>query len=1267
MGDQVLGVVEALFDFTASDSAGLSFKRGEKISVHQQSETGWWEGSTSGRRGWFPSNFTTALGEGLKQKWIQQKTAKGQTYYYNLSTGESSWEKPDEHEDDLEDRRASVISVSEKPEKTLPEGWTEHETPDGRVFYFNKTTKQASWTHPSDDMETSTQQKQATSDQLPPNWFSKKLPDGRQYFYNKVTNQTVWHVEDITNPSQDKEQLQSGPNLDDLLKAFEEKPTGKRDAAWDNIAKKMMETFAKFNNVSKLNDKSSFVPMTKTVLGTIREMLIASGTYDTNAPNLLKNKVLAHHHRMLTENLAKLVLSAKLASGVWPPPDAVSKMQQVAAEIFVAVKLFIVTASDSGVPLDFTLVNLHAAKSSANEAVKKVPPKIAPKPKLKSDEVSKAPSFYKPVAQAIANRFVSQQTSNAPNQPLPQFSAPVPAPTPTTSMTSPSSSTTPPSTEKPAPVPEPAEVQIISEPVVDDVQNAIQQEEIALKARAAEEGIPADEEPEQEPEDYSPPVGVSEDPSEDAQRISKLDEYSKNVVKSVEDIVAYIKKVGFSNKQKNDMTIVVLASKVVADIGYVLEVAEEIQEFFIRVQYNINDFEATRQQLNDSIASLVATASQSTDPLAPPDILKQVILCVQSTVTAVHQLVIACKNLTEIKQDAEEESLQMAMQSTADDKGIRTISQAISALGVSQPEPMTPSTPVAEPASAPVTTSSATSTEPVANSTPKTPSTPAPTPVDPVVDISAALLKRQSTRETLIDAEISPFATAEPPNTSSMAAVDKFIDEENDPVLARSKSGSKLVSFFGEADGPASAKKKLTKFFGEDVPDPSATQPKVTKKKPAAFLTVSYSPEELLFNMEGKVKGGTLTAMVERMTQHDVLDTEFTLAFLLTYRSFTTPHELLTLLSSRWNIEPPPDLSADEMKLFIHKMRTPIRLRVANVLKIWIENYFDDFKDDNLLNNLNVFIKSCLQSDLKNPAEQLSKLISKKVQGTISRNKIVSISGKAPLPLVSKNLKPGNIKLLDLEPLEIARQLTLMESKLYNQIQPSECLNKSWSDPKLSHNSENIRRLIERANQLTAWVVESILKEENISVRCKVLKHFISVAEKCRALNNFNSLMAILAALSSAPVHRLKRTWAGLSSKEKKAVAALRQLMESKSNFGGYRNTLHTINPPCVPFLGVYLTDLTFIEDGNTNMLKGNAHLINFDKRYKVAVVIREIQQYQISQYCLQVVEPIQDFLLQRFREVPPIDDLYDLSLKLEPRESEDDTVLRLLSESGFF
>ena len=122
--------------------------------------------------------------------------------------------------------------------------------------------------------------------------------------------------------------------------------------------------------------------------------------------------------------------------------------------------------------------------------------------------------------------------------------------------------------------------------------------------------------------------------------------------------------------------------------------------------------------------------------------------------------------------------------------------------------------------------------------------------------------------------------------------------------------------------------------------------------------------------------------------------------------------------------------------------------------------------------------------------------------------------------------------------------------------------------------------------------------------------------------------------------------------------------MDSSSNFSRYREALHSVNPPCVPFLGVYLTDLTFIEDGNSNLVKGT-QLINFDKRIKVASVIQEIQQYQTTQYCLQAVGMIEKYLLDRFKSVQSIDALYELSLQLEPRESNDETVVRLLSESG--
>lgn len=55
-----------------------------------------------------------------------------------------------------------------------------------------------------------------------------------------------------------------------------------------------------------------------------------------------------------------------------------------------------------------------------------------------------------------------------------------------------------------------------------------------------------------------------------------------------------------------------------------------------------------------------------------------------------------------------------------------------------------------------------------------------------------------------------------------------------------------------------------------------------------------------------------------------------------------------------------------------------------------------------------------------------------------------------------------------------------------------------------------------------------------------------------------------------------------------------------------YREELRNCNPPVLPYLGVYLTDLTFIEDGNKNTVHG---LINFNKRRLLYRVLREIEQ----------------------------------------------------------
>jgi hypothetical protein len=119
--------------------------------------------------------------------------------------------------------------------------------------------------------------------------------------------------------------------------------------------------------------------------------------------------------------------------------------------------------------------------------------------------------------------------------------------------------------------------------------------------------------------------------------------------------------------------------------------------------------------------------------------------------------------------------------------------------------------------------------------------------------------------------------------------------------------------------------------------------------------------------------------------------------------------------------------------------------------------------------------------------------------------------------------------------------------------------------------------------------------------------------------------------------------------------------MSPYSNFTKFRNYLHKeIAPPCVPYLGVYLTDLTFIEDGrfmryfylinigNPDFIQET--LINFDKRRRIATVIKEIKQYQQTPYNFNVVPVIKGFLLAGGEYVDE-NECYKLSLLREPKE----------------
>ncbi|KAG0206376.1 hypothetical protein BGX28_002139 [Mortierella sp. GBA30] len=459
---------------------------------------------------------------------------------------------------------------------------------------------------------------------------------------------------------------------------------------------------------------------------------------------------------------------------------------------------------------------------------------------------------------------------------------------------------------------------------------------------------------------------------------------------------------------------------------------------------------------------------------------------------------------------------------------------------------------------------------------------------------------------------------------------------------------------------------KLKKVLGEDAPTP---KPVKTVEIPW-YLEHDYSSSDISFNMEGHVRGGTLPALVERLTQHDGLDANFVATFLLTYRSFATTGDFFELLFRRFTITPPARLSAVEFTKWTDQKLTPIRLRVLNIIKSWLENYYleDEVDDRQMLPRIKDFSDSSLMRETMSiPAVQLIKLVEKRETSDGSLRKMVlNLTTQAPQPITPRNLK--RIKFLDLDPLEFARQLTILQATSYNKIKPVECLAKAWTseDPEIAAKAVNIKRVIETSNLYANWINEIVLGEKEVKKRAAIIKHWIAVAEKLRQLNNFDMVSATTAALAQSPIHRLKRTWELVPSKIMSNYTALQGLTSSAKNWGDYRQELHSANPPCVPFVGVYLTDLVMIQDGNPDFLKGSEQHINFYKRVSTAEVIREIQQYQAVPYCLTTVPEIQAFIRRGLDNSKNVAELYDTSLALEPREGDEEKITRLLSESGF-
>lgn len=92
-----------------------------------------------------------------------------------------------------------------------------------------------------------------------------------------------------------------------------------------------------------------------------------------------------------------------------------------------------------------------------------------------------------------------------------------------------------------------------------------------------------------------------------------------------------------------------------------------------------------------------------------------------------------------------------------------------------------------------------------------------------------------------------------------------------------------------------------------------------------------------------------------------------------------------------------------------------------------------------------------------------------------------------------------------------------------------------------------------------------ILEQNDAKDREKYVVKFIKIMKHLRKINNFNSYLALLSALDSAPVRRLE--WQKHITEGLKEYCAL---IDSSSSFRAYRQALAETHPPCIPYMWVF-------------------------------------------------------------------------------------------------
>ncbi|XP_005919178.1 ras-specific guanine nucleotide-releasing factor 2 isoform X3 [Haplochromis burtoni] len=318
--------------------------------------------------------------------------------------------------------------------------------------------------------------------------------------------------------------------------------------------------------------------------------------------------------------------------------------------------------------------------------------------------------------------------------------------------------------------------------------------------------------------------------------------------------------------------------------------------------------------------------------------------------------------------------------------------------------------------------------------------------------------------------------------------------------------------------------------------------------------------------------------------------------------------------------------------------------RVLNVLRHWVSKHSQDFE---MNGDLKMSVICLLEEVLRDPD-----LLPQERKATANILNALSQDDQEDAQLRIEDILqmadcPKAECFESLSAMELAEQITLLDHIVFRSIPYEEFLGQGWMKVDKTERTPYIMKTSQHFNDMSNLVASQIMTHTDVGSRANSIEKWVAVADICRCLNNYNGVLEITSALNRSAIYRLKKTWAKVSKQTKALMDKLQKIVSSEGRFKNLRETLKNCNPPCVPYLGMYLTDLAFIEEGTPNFTEEG--LVNFSKMRMISHIIREIRQFQQTPYRIEHQPKVTQYLLDKTL-IMDEDTLYDLSLKIEPR-----------------